>query len=449
MKATLKRVFSKRAIVIVLTILLILTGLNTYLILEGTQSSYRTSAVDYNYVLSRDGDSYLLKNMLTGFVSSQSQSASTALSTALSEGKSVYLNPGTYQLNADVLVSNKINAKIEGEDATINGNGHSIIVYGDNYTTSQYATISGLTFLNCTLRVENSLGTTITNLKFINSTTAIEFANTDTWSEYNKIENCQFLNDTVGIVFRSPVGDATGSYASSQIERCSFNINDISVGIVVEREAQFADSQLQNLRFWMGEQGHSKQTAILCDGSMDQTLLLGVVFESFATDPSDMFAIDIGVNCNPAPTFSSGVSFLGSWTTRVHNPYSKWIQGSGSTFEREVSVPVGTNGQYGETKTIDAHPLTIGSFNPQIKVSGGFDHNETITVRIRVEYIDNVVSAHVTRTFTSSGTVSLTSEELMTLFPSQSIIWSIIVDAKTAASSTDTAVTVSGYGTTG
>lgn len=449
MKAALKHFLSKRVIIIVLAILLIMTSLNTYFILEGTRSSYSTNPIDYDYVLSKDGANYVLKNMLTGYVSTQKESASTALSAALSEGKSIYLNPGTYTLTNDVYLSNKINAKIEGEDATIQGNGNKIVIYGDNYTTSQYATISGLTFLDTTLRVENSLGTTITNSKFVNCSTAIEFADTQTWSEYNKIENCQFINNTQSIAFRTPVGSATGSYASSQIERCSFNIRDYSTGIVVERDAQFSDSQLQNLRFWMGENGRTNQTALFCDGSMDQTLLLGVVFESFSNDPNYMFAIDIGVNCNPAPTFDSGVSFLGSWTARVHNPEAVWLRSSGSVFERQITVPVGINGQYGETTTIDAHPQTIGTFTPQINVKGNFAHDETIAVRIRVEYIDNVVSASVTRTFNSTGTVSLTSEELMTLFPSQSIIWSIIVDAKTAASSTDAFVTVSGYGTTG
>jgi hypothetical protein len=53
--------------------------------------------------------------------------------------------------------------------------------------------------LPATIRVENSFATTITDTKFVNCSTAIEFANTDTWSEYNKIENCQFINATEGI----------------------------------------------------------------------------------------------------------------------------------------------------------------------------------------------------------------------------------------------------------
>lgn len=454
MSASSKKALSKRIIGIVLAVLLILSGINTYLILEGIQGSYSTNAVDYDFVLTHNSDNYKLKNMLTGYVSDQAKDASAALNTALSEGNSVYLNAGTYDLTGDVYLSNKATAKIIGDQATINGNGYKIIVYGDNYTTSQYATISGLTLINGTIRVENSLGTTITNSKFVNSTVAIEFANTDTWSEFNKIENCQFINNTQGIVFRTPlnknpsVSNATGSYASSQIERCTFNLKDNSVGIVVEEAAQFSDSQLQDDRFWIGEDGSTNQTAILVNGTMDQTLLFGVVFESFTSTPNSIYAIDIGPNCNPAPTLDSGVSFLGSWTARIHNPYGVWLRSSGSVFERAVTVTLGADGQYGENKTIDAHPLTIGSFTPSITVSGSFSHNETVTVRIRLEYIDNVISTPVTRSFNSSGTVSLTNDDLLALFPSQSIIWSVIVDAKTDAASTDATATVNGYGTT-
>ena len=72
--------------------------------------------------------------MLTGSTTSVSGSASSAINSAFAQGNSVYLNPGTYTLSGDVLVSNKINAQIVGNGATIIGNGHKIIIYGDNYT---------------------------------------------------------------------------------------------------------------------------------------------------------------------------------------------------------------------------------------------------------------------------------------------------------------------------
>ena len=447
MRDSLKKLFSKRAIVVVLAALLILSAFNTYLIFEGTRSSMSTNAVNYDYVLSRDGGNYKLKNILTGVVAEQSASASSAINSALNSGKSIYLNAGTYVLTSDVVVSNKINARIVSDDATILGNGHKIIIRGDNYTASKYALISGLTLVNATIRVENSFGTTIQNTLFENTSSGIEFANTNTWTEYNKVENCQFINASEGIAFRTPVGNGTGSYASTEIDRCSFNLQDYSVGIKVERLAEFSDSQLQDVRFWIGGDGKTNQTALLLDGTMDQTQLFGVVFESFAADPIYLFAVDIGPDCKAAPVIDNGVSFLGNWTSRIHNPFGEWIAGVGSVFQRSASVSVGVNGQYGQTASIQLSPLKIFTFKPQITVND--PNNETVSVRIRIEYIDNTFSNAVVRTFTGSGSVWLSDAEMMQLYPSQSIVWAVLIDAKTSQGSSGASVNVSGYGTAG
>jgi hypothetical protein len=465
MKDALKKILSKRAIVIILAALLILSAFNTYLIFESTRSSMSTNAINYDYVLSQDGGNYKLKNMLTGYVAEQAASASSAINSALNEGKSVYLNPGTYILTEDVVISNKVNAKIEGDgQATVIGNGHKIIVHGNDYTTSQNNLISGLTLINATVRVENSFGTIIQKTIFENTSTGIEFANTNTWSEYNKVEDCQFINATEGIAFRTPIFNviegnasqasgpinATGSYSSTIIERCSFNLRDFSVGIKVEKLAELSDSQIQDVRFWIGENGRSNQTGLYVDGSMYQTLLFGVVFESFASDPIYLFGIDIGDHCNPAPILDSGVSFLGNWTAKIHDSQGIWLSANGALFKREnVNVSVGTNSEYGANQTIQVRPLTITSFRPKISVDSSFSNNETVTVRVRIEYIDNIISNPVEHTFTNSNSVWLSDDDLMQLFPSQDIIWGILVDAKTNIGSTDATVTVSGYGTAG
>jgi hypothetical protein len=390
--------------------------------------------------------------MVTGYLVEQQGSASSAINSALTSGKSVYLNAGTYVLTDDIVISNKVNAKIVSDDATIVGNGHKIVIYGDDYSTSKNTLISGLTFINATIRVENSFGTTIQNTIFENTSIGIEFANTKNWSEYNKIENCQFNNATEGIAFRTPISNATGSYASSQINRCSFNLRDFSVGIKVEPKAEFSDSQIQNVRFWLGKNDYSRanQTAILLNGSMDQTLLFGVVFESFTPYPVYLFGIDIGENCTSAPTIGSGVSFLGNWTARIHNPFGEWIIGEGGVFQRQnVNVPLGLNNQYGENVSIRLGSPKIFSFKPQITVDGSFKNDETITVRIRIEYIDNAISSPAVRSFSSSASVWLSDEEMMQLYPSQGVIWAILVDAKSSSSSTDATINIRGYGTTG
>ncbi|HMK93834.1 MAG TPA: hypothetical protein VK536_00385 [Candidatus Limnocylindrales bacterium] len=450
MQALPKVTISRRLIVILLVAVLALSAFNTYMILERPSGQPVSSIVSYDFVVSQSGKNYQLKNMLTGSTTSVSGDASPVINTALTQGNSVYLNPGTYSLNGDILVSNKINSKIVGDGATIIGNGHKIIIFGTNYTSSEYSTISGLTIINGTILIENSFGTTITNMIFENTSAGIELANTRSWSEDTQINNCYFINATEGVVFETPIGNATGSYASSEIDRCFFNIRDNSVGVNVERLAQFSDSQMQDVRMWMGQDGVTNQTGLLVDGSMYQTLLSGVVFESFTDVPNNMFAIDLGPNCNPAPFLAGDVNFLGNWTASIHNPYSIWISGLGCAFERQnIDVPVGVNGRYGANVTIQALPLDIYTFEPKIQVDGSFTNNETITVRIRLQFADNVYSSPVTQTFNSSGAVWLSNDQMLELFPSQSVILSVVFDATSSAGSTNAVVTVSGYGTAG
>ncbi|MGD0996467.1 MAG: hypothetical protein ABR909_13220, partial [Candidatus Bathyarchaeia archaeon] len=89
------------------------------------------------------------------------------------------------------------------------------------------------------------------------------------------------------------------------------------------------------------------------------------------------------------------------------------------------------------------------TFEPKIQVDGSFPNNETVTVRIRLEYADNVISNGVTQTFNSSGAVWLSNDQMMQLYPSQDIILGVVVDAQSSASSSNAVVTVSGYGTDG
>jgi hypothetical protein len=448
MQAKSKITISKRVLAVVLAAVLALSAFNTYMILS--RPSFNTNAVAYDFVLSQNGHNYQIKNVLTGSTTTVSGDVSSAVNSALASGLSVYLNAGTYVLNKDLVVSNKIGAKIVGDDATIIGNGHRIIVYGSNFTTSQYATISGLTLINGTLRIENSFGTTVTDMIFENTSVGIDLANTNTWSEDTQINNCYFINASQGIVFETPTANATGSYASSDIERCFFNIRDNSVGINVENLAQFSDSQMQDVRMWLGQEGVTNQTGLLVNGSMYQTLLTSVVFESFTNVPNDMFAIDLGQNCNPAPMIDGDVNFLGTWTANIHNPYSIWISGVGTAFEKQnVNVPVGVNGQYGANATIEATPLNIFTFEPKIQAQGSFANNETITVRVRLLFADNVISNPVTQTFTTSGAAWLSNDQMLTLFPSQSVIVGVVFDAQSSSSSTNVVVTVSGYGTAG
>jgi hypothetical protein len=454
----MKLALSKRVCAAICIAALLLSAFNLYLILDNTrvlqdkldtlQRDYSADDSIYAYVIFRDGDTYKAKNQSSGAVDFASAAAAIVISQAIAKGTLVYIKFGTYPLTADIQVVNKRNARIVSDGATIIGNGHKLTIRGDNYSSSQYNLISGLKIVNGTVRIENSFGTTVSDMVFENCSTALEIANTETWSEGTTIDSVHFINSTEAIAFRTPTGNATGSYASTEISRCFFNLLDNSVGINVEQNAEYSDSQLLNSRLWMGENGESNQTGLLVDGTMFQTLISGVVFESFAAAPVDLYAVVLGKNAVTPPIFDGGVSFLGNWSARIYNPYSKWISGLGSVFQREnVGIDIGLNNQYGATESIHARPLTISSFKPKIRVQGNFANGETVTVRFRLELLDNAISGSVEKSFTNSSTLWLDDDDLLRLFPSQNVIWAILVDAKSSSAATDVTVQIDVYGT--
>ncbi len=445
----MKIILSKHIFALILVIALALAAINTYLIFD-LRRALENAAQDspYDYVIFQDGDIYNAKNQASGYIDFTSADASLVISQAIANGNTVYIKPGKYILSSDIRIYNKINAKIVSDGASIIGHGNKLIIKGDNCSRSQYNLISGLEIINGTVRIENSFGTTVSNMAFENCSTALELSNTETWSEGNKIEDCRFLNSRESIVFRTPTINGTGSYASSEVRRCFFNILDNSVGIIVERLAEFSDSQLQDVRMWMGENGFiSNQTGLLLDGSMHQTLLYGVVFESFADYPKQLYAISLGETSITPPILVGGISFLGNWTARIYNPFNKWISGNGAVFKQEnLNIPIGLNGQYGPTETVQLRPLTIANFKPKIQVQGSFANGETITVRFRLEFVDNVLSQSVEKSFSNAAILWLDDEDILKMLPSQSLIWEILVDAKASSASTDAVVRISVYG---
>jgi hypothetical protein len=435
---------------VVLMILLVLSVVNIYLVLD-QRLALRNAALasPYDYVIFRDGDLYKARNQATGNVDFSSNNAALVINQAIAEGDTIYIKPGDYSLNSDIQINDKKNAKITSDEAKIVCDGNKMVLKGENFTKSQNNLISGFVLVNGTVRIENSFGTTISNMIFVNCSTALELVNTETWTEGTNIENCRFENSLEGIAFRTPTGNATGSYASSKINRCFFNFIDNSIGIIVEQLAEFSDSQIQDVRLWMGESNLMyNQTGLLLEGSMHQTLMSGVVFESFADNPDLLYAMKFGENSITPPILSGGVSFLGNWTVKIHNPFNKWISGLGAPFKQEnINIPIGMNGQYGQTIEIQQRPLTIACFKPGIKIQGNFLNNETLTVRFRLELIDNTITTGVEKSFQNSTVLWLSDDDILRMLPSQSVIWNILVDARTNSASTDASIKVSVYGT--
>ena len=445
---------SKAVIVIICVCALALAAISTYLVFDLSRELQNVAKdPEYDYMIFQQGSLFFARNQATGLVDISSSNASLVITEVLSNANRIYLGPGNYSLSSDIRVYNKTNARIIGDGACITGNGRTLVFAGYNYTYSQNNLLSGLTIINGTVRIENSFRTTVSNIHFENCATALEFANTNTWSEGTKIEDCRFINSNSAIIFKTPVNvtasNTTGSYASTEITRCFFNLPNDSVGINVERLAELSDSQLRNVRMWMGENGSMRnQTGLLVDGTMHQTLLFGVVFESFADSPDEMYAMELGADSVTPPILAGGVSFLGKWTSKIHTVDGKLPAGSGSVFKIEnKEIPVGLVGEYGEISEIHIDPLTISSFKAKMQVQGSFSNNETVTVKFRLAFIDNTVSQSVEKQLTGNTSVWLSDDDILLMYPSRNIIWRILVEAKASSASSDATVRVSVYGT--
>ncbi len=332
--------------------------------------------------------------------------------------------------------------------AKLNLNGNFLILKGESWNNSKQNSIEGLTIINGGIFLENSFMTTIKDCTFIDSEEGVVFSNTNGWTECTKIEDCYFINVKRGIVFKSPSENGTSSYANTEIKRCYFELGiENAIGIHVEPLSNFNEGLIQNVRFWMGKVGYN-QTGILLEGSMLNTLIQDTVFESFAGYPQSIYGIKLGHDCEP-PIFGQGLIFCGNLTCSIYNPYGKWLYGAGGAFKVEdVNVPLGLNDVYGAYREIGLVPhLSLSSIcDVKIRLEGEFSQGETVAVRFRFKFIDNVFSKEVVVNFNQTDTVWLSYDDLLVMWPSRNIILSLIVDAKTTMTSSAVNVLVSVYG---
>ena len=447
----MKYTLSKKTLSIIMIVIIFAVAINSYFIIDLNNALRNaTHGSTFDYIIFKQDNIYKAKNQINNQIDYESNNASLVLNQAIAISNKIFVEEGEYHLSSDVLISNKNNLILYSDRAKIFGYGNKIIIFGEDYINSQYNQLEGFEFFNTTVRIENSFATTISDIIFKNCTTALEVANTNTWSEATKIVDSHFINCTEAIIFKTPINNASGSYASSEIKRCFFNIPDNSLGIKIENLAEFSDCQIQTIRLWMGEYGEANQIGILVNGSMFQTLLWGVVFESFADTPSDLYAISIAENTDPAPILSEGISFLGNWTAKIHNPHNIWIPGTGGVFaEKNLPIIIGLNDVFSIPTSFHIRPLRITSFKSEIQVLGSFANNEIISVKIRLLFIDNTYSSKsVQKTFLNPDSLWLTDDDLLILLPSQNIIWAIEIEAKSNLSNSNAQVLFNVYGTT-
>ena len=175
------------------------------------------------------------------------------------------------------------------------------------------------------------------------------------------------------------------------------------------------------------------QTELHVEGAMTNTILSGVVFESFGN--GTIYGIYLGEN---STGFSDeGTNFLGYPEARIYNPYGKWMPG---LFRIE---PI--NLTFDNSTRIDRDSFTIESFGAIINIEN-ISLSEQVTVNITLNFKDHT-STWIPLTFSENQTYELTVKNLYDLYPSQSTIWDIEFLAQTNLLNSETNVSIEVFGT--
>lgn len=444
------KIFTKYAVIFIIGVVIssISWNLNQFLLFRNI--SYKE---DYDYVIFLDVNEVKVKNGTTGRIDFVGEDLSQVIDYALkNDGAKIFIKKAEYNVSNNIILKNLENVMVIGNGAKINLNGNALIVKGDSWKDSKHISIEGLTLINGSLIIENSFMATIKNCIFRDSEAGIILLNTNGWTECTKIEDCYFKNVLRGIIFKTPTGNGTRSYANTEIKRCYFELmRENSVGIQVEPVSDVNEGLIQNIRIWMGGVSEQNQTGLLVEGSMLNTILQDIVFESFAGYPQNIYGISLNSQCE-APILGQGIIFCGNLTEKIHNPYKKWLYGAGGSFKVEnVGISLGLNNNYGAYREIGLVThlyLPIYSINVKVQVNGSFSSEETVYVRFRLKLLDSSLSEDLEIRFPdiNATAIWLGHEYWLKLWPSRNLIQSLIVDAKTTGESSNVTVVVSVYG---
>lgn len=409
-------------------------------------------AGDYDYVVYVEDGIIKVKNGISGKLDFTGQNFTQIMNYVLRrDDLKIFIQRAEYDLTGNILLESLEGVKIVSNGAMLKLNGNNLIIRGASWEESSHNYVEGLIMVSGGIIIENSFMTTIKNCRFIDPENAITLINSNGWTECTLIERCYFINPSRrGIVFCTPINNGTRSYANTEITQCYFELRSQgAIGIHVEPGADFNEGLLQNARFWMGAVAEFNQTGIYVEGSMLNTLMQNVVFESFAFSPQGIYGLVLGEKCDP-PIIGHGVVFCGNLTSSISNTRGKWIYGAGGSFkEKDVQVPIGMDGKYGPQMEIGVVPhlaLAITSMNVKVQVNGNFSEGEVVYVRFKFKFIDGNFSKQLEIKFNEAGCIWLGNEEWLDIWPTRHIITSLIVDAKSTAKKSGVTVKVSMYG---
>jgi len=395
-----------------------------------------------SYIVYEEGGTYYTKNGRTGQIEFSSTDASDAIQYAINNISSgtVFIKEGVYDLTKDVQIANKSFVTVLGDNAMLR-NGR-IVVYGENYWRAQRNRISGIIFVNGGVRIENAMGTRIDSCKFENCTTGIELQNTRDWTELTYMSDLYFYNCACAIVFRTPAG-GTDSYTKTMVSHVYIDMKENSVvGIDVESGTNIGESLFANVKIWFSKDG---QVGFRHNGSANGAVMYNVSFESFVSSPTSLYGIEILEHASYPPYLVKPV-WLGEFTSRIRNQYSKWLYGLGASFKDIKSIPIGVNDTYGNTVTVLENRQGTALIAPSIgiEVSGTFAPGEVVTLKIIFEYIDGS-EIPIELTWTTTGEYWLSNSDLYNLLSSSSPLYAIKAQAKTNQTATSVSVDVKAF----
>lgn len=109
--------------------------------------------------------------------------------------------------------------------------------------------------------------------------------------------------------------------------------------------------------------------------------------------------------------------------------------------KRTVTPDIGVNDTYGTPITTYSYTGQISWFKAKITVGGTFATGETVTVLIRVITKGGVIT-DIEKSFTSTGSLWLTDDDILSAWTDNDTIQKIVVKAKTDQASTSVTVTV-------
>jgi hypothetical protein len=429
-----------KLLAIVLLALFLFTTVFTFILFEETHrltdeiQILKTTARTpngYDYVIFQDGADVKAKN-----AQNQIEFTSTDISEVLNEvakhGSRIEIQSGYYALSGNVEILNRKDVTILADGVALQCNGHKIGIYGDNYELSQSNTLEGLMIINGSIRIENSYRTKISSVTFENCTiAALELANSNTWTEATQIEDSHFEHCKRGIVFETPTFQGTDSYSKTEIIDCNFNVYDGATGIVVESEASFVDGSVRDIRIWLKNSSQSEsQTGIYLAGSMMNTYLSSVVFESFTNQTTVPDAVRCGIlysnSVSETPIIGSGVQFLGDFTNFIYNSGGAHVYGVGGLFKGERLL------NFSKTEIVHAYPLRIADFDLELTVSN-ISPKEAITVTIGTNFIDQTQLTYKIE-FKEDGSRWLTNNEKYEIYPSRNLLNSFSLNTDSSIS---------------